>query len=90
MNKYFYYENVNHMDGKVNGFGVWKFPSVEEAVKFYYDALEEDGDLLHVLRLYEITEEQHAAFPHTCPEEDQLVYDDYGSDDDDDDDDMAS
>lgn len=77
MSKYFYYENVNSMDGHVNGFGVWKFPTKEAAVKYYYDALEEDGDQLHVLRLYEITKDEHDAFPHTCPDDSQLVYDDY-------------
>lgn len=82
--KHFYYENVNHMDGRVNGFGIWKAPSVETVVVQYYADLEEDGDLLHVLRLYEITEEEYNAWPHVCPDKSQIVYDDYGDEEDED------
>lgn len=82
--KYFYYENVNHMDGRVNGFGTWKAPSVDTVVVQYYADLEGAGDLLHVLRLYEITEEEYNAWPHVCPGKAQIVYDDYGDEEEED------
>lgn len=80
--RYFYYENVNSMDGRVNGFGLWKAPGVDTVVMQYYTDLEEEGDALHVLRLYEITEDEYKAFPHTCPDNSQIVYDDYGDEED--------
>ncbi len=82
--KYYYYENVNHMDGRLNGFGIWAAPSVNTVVTQYYTDLEEEGDMLHVLRLYEISKDEYDAWPHTCPDRSQIVYDDYGVEEDED------
>lgn len=75
--KYFYYESINHMDGRRNGFGIMHAIDAETAIEDYYEDREEEGNLLDVLRLYEITEDKYKAFPYFFPEKSQIVYNDY-------------